>query len=66
MAAMSYALEKLQKMLQNIVLQHKTFQVMFYRQHRHDRSLWYHFSNFEHFLRAEIMMTSLASSYERK
>ena len=28
--------------------------------------LWYHFSNFEHFLRAEIMMTSLASLCESK
>ena len=30
------------------------------------KSLWYHFSNFEHFLRTEIMMTSMAGSCERK
>ena len=37
----------------NVVLQYNTFKVMFYRQ---QRSLWFHFSNFEHFLRPEIMM----------
>ena len=40
--------EKLWKMLENVVLQHKTYQVMFYRQ---QRSWWY---NFEHFLSTQI------------
>ena len=46
----------LSKVVKNAVLHHKTFEVMFYRQ---QISLWYHFSNFEHFLRTELLMTSL-------
>ena len=40
-----------------VVLLHKTSGMVFYRQ---QRSWWYHLSNFKHFLKAEIMMTSLA------
>ena len=50
MATRAYAVEKLWKIMEYVVLQHKTFQVMFYRQ---QRSWWYHFSKFEHIQRAE-------------
>ena len=49
--------------VKNVVLLHKTFEVVF---HRQQRSWWYHFSSSELFLRAEIMMTSLACLWQRK
>ena len=53
----------LSKVEKNVALHHETFLVMFYRQQQ--RSLWYHFSNFKHFLRlrAELLMISVAPSW---
>ena len=47
------------KVVKNVVLLHETSEMVFYRQ---QRSWWYHFSNFEHFLKAVMMMKSLARS----
>ena len=41
-----------------LFFQNKTFLVMFYR---HDKTFWYQFCNFKHFLKAENSEDSLAS-----
>ena len=41
------------------IFQNKTFLVMFYRQ---NKTFWYQFCNFKHFLKAENMEDGLASS----
>ena len=43
----------------NIIFQNKTLLVMFYR---HNKTFWYQFCNFKHFLKAENSEDSLASS----
>ena len=45
----------------NIIFQNKTLLVMFYR---HNKTFWYQFSNFKHFLQALNSEDSLASSCE--
>ena len=50
------------KVGKNIIFQNKTLLVMFYR---HNKTFWYQFCNFTHFLKAEISEDSLASSCER-
>ena len=47
------------KVVKNIVFQNKTLLVMFYR---HNKTFWYQFCNFKHFLKAENSEDSLASS----
>ena len=47
------------KVGKNIIFQNKTLLVMFYR---HNRTFWYQFCNFKHFLKAENSEDSLASS----
>ena len=47
------------KVGKNIIFQNKTFLVMFYRQ---NKTFWYQFCNFKHFLKAENSEDSLASS----
>ena len=47
------------KVGKNIILQNKTLLVMFYR---HNKTIWYQFCNFKHFLKAENSEDSLASS----
>ena len=47
------------KVGKNISFQNKTFLVMFYRQ---NKTFWYQFCNFKHFLKAENSEDSLASS----
>ena len=49
----------LSKVVKNIVFQNKTLLVMFYRQ---NKTFWYQFCNFKHFLKAENSEDSLASS----
>ena len=44
---------------ENIIFQNKTLLVMFYR---HNKTFWYQFCNFKHFLKAENNEDSLASS----
>ena len=53
----------LSKAVKNIIFQNKTLGllVMFYR---HNKTLWYQFCNFKHFLKAENSEDSLASSCE--
>ena len=50
------------KVGKNIIFQNKTLLVMFYC--RHNKTLWYQFCNFKHFLKAENSEDSLASSCE--
>ena len=47
------------KVGKNIIFQNKTLLVMFYR---HNKTFWYQFCNFKHFLKAENSEDSLASS----
>ena len=47
------------KVGKNIIFQNKTFLVMFYRQ---NKTFWYQFCNFKHFLKEENSEDSLASS----
>ena len=47
------------KVGKNIIFQNKTFLVMFYRQ---NKTFWYQFCNFKHFMKAENSEDSLASS----
>ena len=47
------------KVRKNIIFQNKTFLVMFYKQ---NKTFWYQFCNFKHFLKAENSEDSLASS----
>ena len=49
----------LSKVVKNIIFQNKT--VMFYR---HNKTFWYQFCNFKHFLKPENSEDSLASSCE--
>ena len=49
------------KVGKNIIFQNKTLLVMFYR---HNKTFWYQFCNFKHFLKAENSADSLASSCE--
>ena len=51
----------LSKVVKNISFQNKTLPVMFYR---HNKTFWYQFCNFKHFLKAENSEDSLASSCE--
>ena len=51
------------KVGENIIFQNKTFLVMFYRQ---NKTFWYQFYNFKHFLKAENSEDSLASSWHSK
>ena len=51
------------KVGKNIIFQNKTFLVMFYRQ---NKTFWYQFCNFKHFLKAENNEDSLASSWHSK
>ena len=51
----------LSKVVKNIIFQNKTLLVMFYR---HNKTFWYQFCNFKHFLKAENSEDSLASSCE--
>ena len=53
----------LSKVVKNIIFQNKTLGllVMFYR---HNKTFWYQFCNFKHFLKAENSENSLASSCE--
>ena len=51
----------LSKVVKNIIFQNKTLLVMLYR---HNRTFWYQFCNFIHFLKAENSEDSLASSCE--
>ena len=46
------------KVGKNIIFQNKTLLVMFYR---HNKTFWYKFCNFKHFLKAENSKDSLAS-----
>ena len=48
---------------ENIIFQNKTFLVMLYRQ---NKTFWYQFCNFKHFLKAENCEDSLASSWHSK
>ena len=48
-----------QKLWKNIIFHNKTLLVMFYR---HNKTFWYQFCNFKHFLKAENSEDSLASS----
>ena len=48
---------------ENIIFQNKTFLVMFYRQ---NKTFWYQFCNFKHFLKAENNEDSLASLWHSK
>ena len=47
------------KVGKNIIFQNKTLLVMFYK---HNKTFWYQFCNFKHFLKAENSEDSLASS----
>ena len=49
------------KVVKNIIFQNKTLLVMFYR---HNKTFWYQFCNFKHFLKAENGEASRASSCE--
>ena len=49
----------LSKVVKNISFHNKTLLVMFYR---HNKTFWYQFFNFEHFLKAANSEDSLASS----
>ena len=49
----------LSKVVKNIIFHNKTLLVMFYR---HNKTFWYQFCNFKHFLKAENSEDSLASS----
>ena len=49
----------LSKVVKNIIFQNKMLLVMFYR---HNKTFWYQFCNFNHFLKAENSEDSLASS----
>ena len=49
----------LSKVVKNIIFQNKTLLVMFYR---HNKTFWYQFCNFKHFLKAENSEDSLANS----
>ena len=49
------------KVGKNIIFQNKTLLVKFYR---HNKTFWYQFCNFKHFLKAENSADSLASSCE--
>ena len=49
----------LSKVVKNIIFQNKTLLVLFYR---HNKTFWYQFCNFKHFLKAENSEDSLASS----
>ena len=49
----------LSKPVKNIIFQNKPLLVMFYR---HNKTFWYQFCNFKHFLKAENSEDSLASS----
>ena len=51
----------LSKAVKNISFQNKTLLVMFYR---HNKTFWYQFCNFKHFLNTENSEDSLASSCE--
>ena len=51
------------KVGKNIIFQNKTFLGMFYRQ---NKTFWYQFCNFKHFLKAENSEDSLASSWHSK
>ena len=51
----------LSKVVKNIIFQNKTLLVMFFR---HNKTFWYQFYNFKHFLKAENSEDSLASSCE--
>ena len=51
----------LSKVVKYIIFQNKTVLVMFYR---HNKTFWYQFYNFKHFLKAENSEDSLASSCE--
>ena len=51
----------LSKVVQNIIFHNKTSLVMFYR---YNKTFWYEFCNFKHFLKAEHIEDSLASSCE--
>ena len=51
------------KVEKNIIFQNRTLLVMFYRQ---NKTYWYQFCNFKHFLKADIMMKSLAYSWQWK
>ena len=51
------------KVGKNIIFQNKTFLVMFYRQ---NKTFWYQFWNFKHFLKAENSEDSFASSWHSK
>ena len=51
------------KVGKNIIFQNKTFLVMFYTQ---NKTFWYQFCNFKHFLKAENSEDSLASSWHSK
>ena len=51
------------KVGKNIIFQNKTFLAMFYRQ---NKTFWYQFCNFKHFLKAETSEDSLASSWHSK
>ena len=49
------------KVRKHIIFQNKTLLVMFYR---HNKTFWYQFCNFKHFLKAENSEDRLASSCE--
>ena len=49
----------LSKVVKNIIFHNKTLLVMFYR---HNKTFWYQFCNFKHFLKAENSEDSLTSS----
>ena len=51
----------LSKVVKDIIFHNKTLLVMFYR---HNKTFWYQFCNFKHFLKAENSEDSLASSCE--
>ena len=51
------------KVRKNIIFQNKTLLVMFYRQ---NKTFWYQFCNFKHFLKAENSEDILASSCAEK
>ena len=50
----------LSKVVKNIIFQNKTLLVMFYR--HNNKTFWYQFCNFKHFLKAENSEDSFASS----
>ena len=60
----SLKMHVLYKVGKNIIFQNKTFLVMFYQDpwfYRQNKTFWYQFCNFKHFLKAENSEDSLTS-----